>query len=155
MVRSLIPWGAKLPGRLADMEREMENLMETWFAREGNSEVWGPMGRLAFNPRGDLVETPTGFEVAIDLPGMKPEDFKVEMNQGDLWISGEKTEEKKENGKTYHRVERRHGTFQRVFPLPAKVKEGEITAQYEGGVLKVMLPKAEEVVPKQIPVKSV
>lgn len=152
MVRSMIPWGVKFPGRLAEMERDMENLMGALLGRE-DREVWGE--ELAFTPRGDLVETPTGFEVAVELPGMKPEDFKVEMKGDDLWISGEKTEEKKEDTKTYHRVERMHGSFQRVFPLPAKIKEGEISAEYQGGVLKVVLPKAEEVVPRKISVKSV
>lgn len=152
MVRSLIPWGAKFPGRLAEMEREMETLMDAWFTRPLRAERWTEFP--TFEPHVDLAETPTAFEVSVELPGMKPEDFKVEMKDGALWISGEKTQEKKEEGKMFHRVERMHGSFERMLPLPAKVKEGDVSAEYKEGVLKVLVPKSEEVKPQVIPVKT-
>lgn len=72
------------------------------------------------------------------------------MNCGSL---GEKKEENEEKGKTYHRVERWCGEFRRIVPLPAAVREEAVQAKYECGVLTVMLPKAEEVLPKKIQVE--
>jgi HSP20 family protein len=105
-------------------------------------------------PKANLAETDKAFEVTLELPGIKPEEVKVELRNGELWISGEKKEEKEEKGKTYHRIERRYGEFRRTIALPATVKESAVEAQFKDGVLKVVLPKVEQVLPKKIEVKS-
>jgi HSP20 family protein len=102
----------------------------------------------------NVAETEERYEVTVELPGMKPEEFQVELKNGQLWISGEKKEEREEKGKTFHRVERRYGEFRRVIPLPTPVEEGRIEAQYKDGVLHVILPKAAEARPKHIEVKA-
>lgn len=152
-MRGLIPWG----GLLAERGTQPETLVEQFFGRDR----WMPMLRttwmeeaLQFAPRANMVETPTAYEVTVELPGLKPEEFKVEVKEGALWLTGEKEEEKKEEGKTFHRIERRSGKFERMFALPAAVKAEEVTAEFKGGVLKVMIPKAEEVKPKPIEVKT-
>jgi HSP20 family protein len=100
-----------------------------------------------------VAETDAALEVTVELPGMKPDDFKVEVHNGNLWITGEKKEEKEEKGKTFHRYERHFGAFRRIVPLPTTVKAEKVDAIYRDGVLKVALPKTEEVKPKAIPVK--
>ncbi len=90
----------------------------------------------------------------IDLPGLKPEEVKVEFKSGALWVTGERKEEKEEKDNTYHRFERSYGEFRRVLPLPSEVKEEAIEAKFTDGVLKVSVPKAEEVKSKHIEVKS-
>jgi HSP20 family protein len=70
-----------------------------------------------------------------------------------LWVTGEKKEEKEEKGKTFHRVERRTGQFRRAFAMPTAIAEGKIAAKFEGGVLTITLPKAEQAAPKKIEVK--
>jgi len=85
---------------------------------------------------------------------MKPEDVKVEIRDGALWIVGEKKEEKEEKGKTFHRIERRSGMFRRAFQLPTEVAEDKVDAHFADGVLKITLPKTEKVAPKQIHVKG-
>ncbi len=147
MVRSLTEWTSQLPRRL---EGDVENLFERFF---------GPVERPLMNfdgfvPRTNVAETEDEFEVTVELPGMEPEGFDVELKEKSLWISGEKKEEREEKGKTYHRIERHHGEFRRVIPLPTMVDESKITAEYTDGVLMVRVPKAEDVKPKHIEVKT-
>jgi HSP20 family protein len=80
----------------------MNRIMGT---EEGRWPVWA-----GFTPTFNLAETEVGFEVTMELPGMKPEEFKVEVKNGELWVTGEKKEEKEEKGKTFHRVERTYGS---------------------------------------------
>jgi HSP20 family protein len=122
------------------------------------TEVFGPepgiFGREGkFLPEADIVETEKAVEVAVELPGMKPEEVKVEIKEGKLWIVGEKQTEKEEKGRTFHRMERRSGMFRRVFELPTEVVEDKVDARFAEGVLKTTLPKAEKAAPKQIEVK--
>jgi HSP20 family protein len=115
--------------------------------------VFGHEGQAKFLPDTNIAETDEALEVTVELPGMKAEDVKVEIREGALWITGEKQEEKEENGKTFHRIERRSGTFRRILPLPAEVQDQAVDARFTDGVLKVTLPKSEKVAPKQIEIK--
>jgi HSP20 family protein len=123
------------------------------------TEVFGPeigaFGREGkFLPEANIVETDKAFEVTVELPGMKPADVKVEVKGESLWVTGEKREETEEQGKTFHRIERRTGMFRRVFPLPVEVVEEKVDARFAEGVLKITLPKAEKVAPKHIEIKG-
>ena len=157
MFRSLVPWRERsmLPttdrftGMFDQMDREMRDLMEGFWGTDG-----GQLATMNFVPKVDLVEKENEFAVTVDLPGLKPEEVKVEFKNEALWITGERKEEKEEKDKTYHRVERSYGEFRRVLPLPSAVKEDEIEAVFTDGVLKVSVPKAEEAKTKQIEVKS-
>jgi len=119
----------------------------------GPEEEWLPM-KDAFLPTTDIVETAGRYDITVELPGMKPEDVQVEIDQGRLMIHGAKQEERKEADKTYHRVERRFGQFRRVLPLPGPVDEGLVTARFENGVLRIAVPKAETARAKRIEVKA-
>ena len=90
----------------------------------------------------------------MDIPGMEAKDIDIQVNGHLLTISGERKEEKEEKGKTYHRIERRSGSFSRSVTLPCPVKEEAVDAQYKNGILMVKLPKAEEAKSKKIAVKS-
>lgn len=150
MLRMLVPRTERLPRPLLRFEREFENLLDRLFTpEEGRWPVWG-----GFTPVTNIAETETAYEVTAELPGMKPEEFKVEVHHGELWITGEKKEEKEEKGKTFHRVERNYGEFRRVVALPGPVAEEKIEAQYKEGILTVMIPKTEEAKPKHIEVKA-
>jgi HSP20 family protein len=117
-------------------------------------EEWWPDGGKLFTPELDVAETDTTVEVSAELPGMKPEEINVEVQNGQLWISGEKKEEKEEKGKTYHRVERRYGSFRRMLPIPASVDPEKVEASFHEGVLKITLAKTEEAKAKHVEVKS-
>jgi HSP20 family protein len=107
---------------------------------------------MKFLPEANVLETDKTVEVTLDLPGMKPDEVKVEMNDGRLYVAGEKREEKEEKGKTFHRMERRTGAFRRVINLPAVVDDVKAEATFADGVLKIILPKSRKAVPKAIPV---
>ncbi len=158
MLGSLVPWRERplLPttdrfSRMMNrMEGEMEDLMERFSGGDGGWLTTTP----SFSPTTDLVETENQFEVTVDLPGLKPEEVNVELKNGELWISGKREEEKEEKGKTYHRIERRHGEFRRVLLLPSTIREEKIDSKFENGVLKISVPKSEEVKTKHIEVKA-
>jgi HSP20 family protein len=149
MSRTLTPWRTRAP-RLFDFEMDFPRWMSEVFGQEG-----GGFGReFVFMPEANISESDKSVEIAVELPGMKPEDVKVELHDRALWISGEKKEEKEEKGKTFHRVERRSGSFRRMFDLPAVVEEANIDAKFADGVLKITLPKSEKAAPKKIEVKG-
>lgn len=151
MTRTLIPWTTGTPDRMFDtLRKEMNELMDQFFG-EGNNRQLAPAW---YAPRINLAENDKAFEVTVDLPGLKPDEFNVELKEGQLWITGERKEEHEEQGKTYHRVERQYGRFQRVVPLPAAVDADKIEAEYKNGVLQITVPKNEAAQPKRITVKS-
>ena len=120
------------------------------FLEQGGSE-W-EFGK--FMPKLNLAETDKLYEITVELPGLKPEEVNVELREGQLWITGEKLEEKEEKGKAFHMIERRCGEFRRVIPLALPVQDGKVEAIFENGILLVRIPKSEQVLPKKIKVKS-
>ena len=148
--RSLFPNTDRMTRMLGRVEGEMQDLVDRFWG----GEVGWPTANASFAPTIDFVETEGGFEVTVDLPGLKPEEVNVELKDGDLWISGKRDEQKEEEGKTFHRVERHHGEFRRVLPLPAAIDEEKIDAKFEDGVLCITVPKTQEAKPKRIDVKS-
>jgi HSP20 family protein len=103
-------------------------------------------------PPVDILESKEAYLIRAELPGMKKEDFNVELKEGTLTLSGERKVEEPANGAEYHRVERLAGKFFRSFFLPQTVKHDAIKATYRDGILEVYVPKAEEAKPRQITV---
>lgn len=147
MTRAMTGW-TRFPRFLGEFDPEFPKLFERMFGPEGTLA-----GEMKFVPEVNLAETEAAVEVTVELPGLKPEEIKVEVHEGQLWITGEKKEEKEEQGKRFHRMERRTGMFRRVLPLPAVVDDGRAEAKFAEGVLKVTLPKTTEARPTAIPVK--
>ncbi|XP_074579743.1 18.1 kDa class I heat shock protein-like [Curcuma longa] len=106
------------------------------------------------NTRIDWKETPEAHVFQADLPGLKKEEVKVEVEEGRvLQISGERTKEQEEKNDKWHRVERSSGKFLRRFRLPENAKVDQVKASMENGVLTVTIPKEE--VKKAPEVKSI
>lgn len=103
-----------------------------------------------FVPSIDISETDDQFHISAQLPGMKKEDIDISLENGRLSISGERSFEKEEEGKKYHRVETEFGSFERSFQLPDNVDEDSISATYENGLLNITIQKSEEEVTKKI-----
>ncbi|KAG2673313.1 hypothetical protein I3760_13G084300 [Carya illinoinensis] len=105
------------------------------FARENSAFV---------NSRVDWKETPEAHVFKADLPGLKKEEVKVEVEDDRvLQISGERNVEKEDKTDTWHRVERSNGKFLRRFRLPENAKMDHVKAAMENGVLTVTVPKSE------------
>lgn len=109
--------------------------------------------RDSFVPGIDISETDNQYRITAELPGMKKEDISVNLENGRLSISGERSFQKEDNGETYHRVESQYGSFNRSFQLPDNVDEESINAKYEDGLLKISVDKSEDKVKKQIEIK--
>ena len=112
--------------------------------RTADAEVWYPPV--------DILESKEAYLFRAELPGMKKEDFHLELKDGVITLSGERKLEATKDEAEYHRVERVTGRFSRSFHLPQTVKQDGIKATYRDGVLEVYVPKAEEAKPKQIAV---
>ncbi|MCA9150773.1 MAG: Hsp20/alpha crystallin family protein [Planctomycetales bacterium] len=147
MSRYLKTWRGNGVRPWDDLYKEMDNLVQHFIGEDNG-------GARDFVPQLNVAENEGGYEVTVDLPGLKPEDVSVEVHENQLTISGKRDSEQQENGKTYHRVERRYGEFRRVVSLPAAVDEAKITAKYEQGVLHVSLPKSEKLKPTRISVQT-
>ncbi|KAM1126169.1 hypothetical protein ACFX2B_040880 [Malus domestica] len=101
------------------------------------------------NTRIDWKETPEAHIFKADLPGIKKEEVKVEVEDGRvLQISGERSREQEDKNDKWHRVERSSGKFVRRFRLPENAKIDEVKAAMENGVLTVTVPKEEEKKPE-------
>jgi HSP20 family protein len=101
------------------------------------------------NARIDWKETPEAHVFKADLPGVKKEEVKVEVEDGNvLVISGQRCKEKEDKNDKWHRVERSSGQFLRRFRLPENAKVDQVKAGLENGVLTVTVPKAEEKKPE-------
>ncbi|MGH9480907.1 MAG: Hsp20/alpha crystallin family protein [Terriglobales bacterium] len=116
----------------------------TWFW-QGN----GPAA--AWTPRTDVVETEQGYQLSLDLPGVKREELDIQVNRDTVTIKGER--KLAASPEAYHRVERPYGAFSRVFLLPDLVNQPAIEAKLADGVLNLFLPRREETKPKQIQVQ--
>jgi HSP20 family protein len=107
--------------------------------------------RGSWSPAVDIYEDQDAIMLEADLPGMKPGDFELSVENYTLTLRGERKLEKRTEG-DYHRVERSYGSFTRTFTLPSTVNVEQVHAEFKDGVLRVSLPKREEVKPRQIQV---
>lgn len=104
----------------------------------------------------DVIEEDDRYKVLADLPGFKPDDVKIEVEDDVLSISGEHQESEEQKEQDYVRRERRYGSFSRSLALPPGVSADDIEATFENGVLEVSIPKpkAEEKPAKKVEIKA-
>ncbi len=107
----------------------------------------------AWTPAVDVLEDHDAVRIAVELPGVKPEDVKIQVENDVLSIRGEKRQTAEERTERVHRYERTYGTFERSFSVPHTVNADKITAAYEHGVLTLSLPKVERARPREITVQ--
>jgi HSP20 family protein len=99
-------------------------------------------------PPANIVETSKEFKLDLSVPGMKKDDFKIDVEDGVLTITSEREEEKNETEKNYRRREFSYSSFTRTFSLPDNVDENKINAKYDNGMLQITIPKNEMSVSK-------
>lgn len=137
-------------GPLADVRRlnsVLDQAFNNWpFA---NGQSYAPS---AWVPATDIVEEGDGLGISLELPGLKPEDVKITLENFVLTVKGEKKQVVEEKG-TVYRYERSYGSFERSFTLPNTVDTDKVNAKFENGVLTVSIPKSEKAKSREIQVK--
>lgn len=111
------------------------------------------MKRMQVVPAVNVLEKEKAFEIEMAAPGLEKKDFNITVDNGVLTISCEKEAEKEDKEKNYTRREYSYTNFARSFTLPDSVKSDEISAKYEDGVLRLILPKTDEAKVKSKAVK--
>jgi len=129
------------------MNRMFEDAGRGWRGDE-------PSSTTTWSPAVDIYETDTDITVNAELPGVDRKDIGLNLEKNVLTLKGERRFEKETKQENYHRVERAYGGFSRSFSIPAVVDEERIRAEYKDGILKISLPKKEQVKPKQIQISE-
>lgn len=133
---------------LADLRREMDSVFDNFFTPTVNRN-WREFEQV-WTPACEVAEEEGHYLMSLEMPGIPKDDIKVEVADNTITVSGERhaKDEKKEGGAWYG--ERRYGKFMRSFTLPAGIDAEKIEANYQDGVLSLMVPKAESAKPRQI-----
>jgi HSP20 family protein len=128
---------------VAALQNEMGRLFGMF--REGNGSA-----ERSWVPALDVWETDDEYVYAFDLPGIPEDKVSVEFEDGMLTVSAERERSHETSDEKFYRFERRFGTFTRTLGLPQGVKDGDIAASFENGVLEVHVRKPEESKPRRI-----
>ncbi len=135
---------------LMSLQDRMNRLFDESVGRWRSSDE--EMDKGIWSPAVDIYETEHDIVLKAELPEVNQKDIDIRLENNTLTLRGERKFEKETKEENYHRVERAYGTFSRSFTLPSTVDQERIKAEYKDGVLKVTMPKKEEVKPKQIKV---
>lgn len=132
------------------LQNRMNRLFDEPFFRSGREEE--ELSMNAWHPAVDMFDNDEKIVIKAELPGMKKDDFSVDVKDRVLTLSGERNYDNEVKEENYYRRERTYGKFKRAFHLPADVDADNIKAEFKDGVLRVEIPKPEEQKPKQITV---
>jgi HSP20 family protein len=141
-----------------DPFKELEEMEQRFANLFGRTPMRRPDGReetmtvVQWAPLVDVIESEQEYLIKAELPEVPRENVKVTVQNGTLTISGERTIEKEEKDKKYHRIERAYGHFARSFTLPEDADPTRIRAEFKNGVLNVHIAKAEHARPKRVEV---
>ena len=127
-----------------DPFRQLKEIEKNLYTQVGNNE-----GVTAFVPTVNTREGEFAYHVDVDLPGVKKEDIKVDLNKGVLTISGERKTKEEVKQEDYYKIETYFGKFSRSFTLPDNVDIENIEAKSDNGVLEIVIPKLKDDVSKK------
>jgi len=132
--QALTKWTEKMPTVFEDFFKPWNE----WFDKGG---LWGHTMNI---PAVNITEQKDEYLVSLAAPGLKKDDFKIDVDGNMITISSEKEESKEEKEKKFTRKEYSYSSFSRSFTLPEEINQEKIEAKYEDGVLKLSLPRKEE-----------
>ena len=135
---NLINWRPKTVSSHRNLPNVFERMIDDNFFFDYDNNNW--------TPSVDINESNDAFMITADLPGIKKSDIEVKVEENLLILNAERKIDKTNDNEKYHFSERRSGTFSRSFKLPKSVKEEKITADFDNGVLSIVIPKAEDVI---------
>ena len=129
------------------------NRMNHFFRESYSPEVpEEALTTTSFAPLVDIYEDEHTIALKMEVPGIDEKDIDVRLENNTLTVHGERKIEKEEKEENFRRIERQYGSFTRSFTLPSSVDPGQVTANYDKGVLKITLAKKADAKPKQIKV---
>ena len=128
---------AKVSERMPTVFEDLFKPWNEWF----DGGLWGKTMNI---PAVNIIEHKDEYQVSLAVPGMKKDDFKIDVDGNMLTISSEKEETKEEKEKKFTRKEYNYSSFSRSFTLPEEINKEKIEAKYEDGVLRIALPRKEE-----------
>lgn len=131
----------------AELENEMDRLMQSSFAWPMEAE------KFDFSPACNFKETNKEYIVQFDIPGVKKDDVKIEIENNCLVVNGERGEKKEEKDARHFLTETYYGSFMRSFNLPTSVDENKVDAHYEDGVLTITVPKLHTSKAKEVKIQ--
>ncbi len=151
-----------LDSLLMDFDRAMDAVRRRFWrssvGRAGSDiePFWHSEAHMALSPVVDILEKDNQYQITAELPGLDPEKIELKVANGMLTLKGEKSQEKEEKNENYRFSERRYGSFQRSFTLPAGVDPSKVEANFKNGVLTISLPKTAEAInsEKKIPIRT-
>ena len=126
----------------------LQNRMNSLFREMNDTE--SPLTTASFVPAVDIYEDPKKVVLKLEVPGIEEKDLDIRVENNTLTVKGERKFEKEDKEESFHRIERRYGSFYRAFTLPSTVDTEHVQAKYNAGVLKLELLKKSEAQPKQI-----
>jgi HSP20 family protein len=122
------------------LQRQMNHLFDRLVVPGNESNV---SDSFAFIPAAEMHESSDAVQLRLEVPGLEAKDLDVQVTAESVAISGERKSEVKSEEKGVTRSEFRYGSFRRVIPLPARIQNDKVQAEYKNGVLTLNLPKAE------------
>lgn len=132
------------------LRREFEDVINRMWG--GDDADW--LSGDANTPTMDISETNDAYRAKLDLPGVAADDIDVQVNGNLLTVTCERNEETEEKGRTYHRTERSFGRSARSVTLGCDIKEDQVAANLDSGVLTIELPKAEKNKPRKVKIEG-
>lgn len=121
------------------LQRSFNRLFDDMLAPEGSD-----FGNLSKVPAAELSETDDAVNLKLEVPGMSAKDLDIQVTEDAVSIRGERKEETTTEENGTKRSEFRYGKFERVIPLPARIQNTDVKADYKDGILNLHLPKAQE-----------
>ena len=145
---ALIPWRER--SEIDRFRTEIDRLFDDFFIRRSFGRDFEEGDWM---PAVDISESEKEIIIHAEIPGVDAKALDITLSGRNFTIKGERKQEQEEKRESYHRIERRYGSFHRSFELPADVDGDKVEAAYEDGVLTVNLPKSKEQSVKKTEVK--
>jgi HSP20 family protein len=134
---------------LSSLRSAVDQIFGDYMGRTGVERSYGGV----FPPL-NITENENNLSVCAELPGVDAKEIDISATPDSITLRGERKVPQVSGEISYHQREREFGTFKRIINLPTKINTDKISASYKNGILTVVLPKAEEVQPKQIKIKT-
>ena len=135
---------------MSTLRERMNKLFEDTFTGRGEDKE---LVSSAWAPAVDIYENENEIVLTAEIPGINEKDVEIKIEDNTLTLKGERKFEKETKEENYHRIERSYGSFYRAFTLPHSVDPDKIEAVHENGVLKITMPKRQELKPKTVLIK--